>query len=165
MEQAFFYFFAVVAVVGALLTVARKQPLDSALSLVAPFIAVAGLYLLNGAAFNAALQILVYAGAIMILVVFVIMFLNLPERELEEEKVAPRKWILAFFSLIPLGVLCLGQIQPTEFGAKAEVGKEFGGVRAVGELLFEDYMFQFELVSVLLLVAIVGSVMLAKKRI
>ena len=165
MEQFFFYFFALVALIGALLTVARKQPIDSALSLVASFIAMAGLYLLNGAPFNAALQILVYAGAIMILVVFVIMFLNLPDRELEEEKVTMRKWILAFFSLVPLGVLCAGQILRAEFGSKVEVADDFGSIAAVGEVLFRDYLFQFELVSVLLLVAVIGTVMLAKKRV
>ena len=105
------------------------------------------------------------------------MFLNLPEAELEEERVSKPGLILSLFLLAPLVALCVG-VMATSTGEPAEItvaeGTEtaeggaqeaaFGSIKGVGDLMFDKYMFQFELVSVLLLVAIVGSILLAKKR-
>ena len=108
MEQFFFYLFSTLAVGGALGTVTRKNPLTCAISLVVTFVALSGLYLLSAAPFAAVVQIVVYAGAIMVLVIFVIMFLNLPEADLEEERVSKPGLILSLFLLAPLAALCVG---------------------------------------------------------
>ncbi|MCB9834288.1 MAG: NADH-quinone oxidoreductase subunit J [Planctomycetes bacterium] len=164
MEKTLFLILSAVAIIGALVTVTRKNPLGSAIGLIVTFVALSGLYFTSDAPFVGALQVLVYAGAIMVLVVFVIMLLNLPEGELEEEKIPPRSWALAFFSVVPLGFLCIAQILSTKFEDKEPVGEGFGSVKAVGQLLFGDYLLQFEVVSLLLLVAIVGAIVMAKKR-
>jgi len=165
MEQFFFYLFSGLAIGGALGTVTRRNPLTCALCLVVTFIALSGLYLLNAAPFAAIVQIVVYAGAIMVLVVFVIMFLNLPEAELEDEKISKPGLILSLFLLAPLMALCVGAISGTVAGADAVVEEGFGSIEMVGGRMFEGYLFQFEAVSLLLLVAIVGAVMLAKKKV
>ena len=164
MEKTIFFILAAVAVISALITITRKNPLGGALSLVVTFIALAGLYAMNNAPFMGVMQILVYAGAIMVLVIFVIMLLNLPEGDLEEERIPPRRWVLAFFSIVPLGFLCITQILSSDMKSRSAVGDEFGSVTSVGNLMFGDYLFQFEVVSILLLVAIVGSVVMAKKK-
>ena len=164
MEKVFFYLFAGTAIVSAIMTVTRKNPLNSALSLVVCFIALSGLYFLNDAPFLGVLQIMVYAGAIMVLVVFVIMLLNLPELQLEEERPSRQGMLMAAFLLVPL-VLCVGTFTTAAIGERPEKEAEFGSITEVGRLLFDRYLLQFEIVSILLLVAVVGSVILAKKRI
>lgn len=164
MEKFFFFVFAAIAVIGAISTVVRKNPLTSALSLVMTFVALSGLYFLLHAPFVGVLQILVYAGAIMVLVIFVIMFLNLHETHLEEERLSKPGLILSLFLLVPLGALCIGVVTGNAPKSLPEISKNFGTIESVGSLMFSKYMFQFEAVSVLLLAAIVGSVVLAKKR-
>lgn len=164
-SKTLFFIFAAIAVIGALMTITRKNPLGGALSLIVTFIALAAMYFLNHAPFVGALQVLVYAGAIMVLVIFVVMLLNLPEGELEEERIPPRRWILAFFSLVPLGFLCIAQILSAKMKPIEAVGDNFGSVKSVGRLMFGDYLLQFEIVSVVLLIAIVGAVVMAKKKI
>jgi NADH-quinone oxidoreductase subunit J len=165
MDKLFFYIFAAAAVGGALATVTRKNPLTCALSLVVTFVALSGLYFLLHAPFAGALQILVYAGAIMVLVLFVIMFLNLPEAQQEEERVSKPGLIVSLFLLVPLAALCIGVLgSGGQEKSLPPVAVDFGSVAAVGDLMFTKFVFQFEAVSILLLVAIVGAVMLAKKR-
>ncbi|MFT7619039.1 MAG: NADH-quinone oxidoreductase subunit J [Planctomycetota bacterium] len=164
-DKTLFFILAAIAVIGSLMTITRKNPLGGALSLIVTFIALSGLYFMNNAPFVGALQVLVYAGAIMVLVIFVVMLLNLPEGELEEERIPPRRWVLAFFSLVPLGFLCIAQILSTDMKHVDQVGENFGSVKSVGRLLFGDYMLQFEIVSIVLLIAIVGSIVMAKKKI
>ena len=83
---------------------------------------------------------------------------------MEEEKIPPRRWVLAFFSIVPLGFLCIAQIMSAKFEEKTPVPDGFGSVKAVGRLLFGDYLLQFEVVSLLLLVAVVGAIVMAKKK-
>ena len=111
MNETLFFILSAVAVIGALVTVTRKNPLGGALALIITFLALSGLYFGLDAPFVGALQILVYAGAIMVLVIFVIMLLNQPDVDLEEERIPPRRWVLALSSpLCLLGFLCVAQI-------------------------------------------------------
>ena len=165
MEQFFFWFLAVVAIGGALMTVGRKNPLACALSLVVSFAALAGLYFMNDAPFVGVLQILVYAGAVMVLVIFVIMLLNLPEMDLEDERISKQGLLVSVFLLLPLTILCIGVFAGLDLPPARDLPADFGSVGAVGDLLFAEYLLQFEVISLVLLVAIVGAVMLAKKRI
>ena len=176
MEQVFFWIFASVAVLAGLLAVTRKRALSCALSLVVSFVALSGLYFGLKAPFAGMLQIILYAGAIMILVVFVIMFLNSPEEEEAPEEISKPGALVALFLLAPLAILLLGVIWGTTFpeapvlageGAEAVAGTipaDFGSVKSVGKEMFSNWMYPFEVVSVLILVAMTGAVLVAKKR-
>jgi NADH-quinone oxidoreductase subunit J len=157
-----FYIFAVLAVAGALLMVTRKNPLGAAFSLIVTMVALAGLFAMLLAEFIFVLQILVYAGAIMVLVIFTIMLLNLSKDELKEAPVGRLQGVLL---LLVCGVAAWGFIEVLSLMPATDVVTEsgFGNVEGVGKLMLGKYLYQFEVMSVLLLAAIVGVVLLAKK--
>lgn len=161
----YFIILAVIALVGALMTITRSHPLSATLSLVVTLIALAGLYALLAADFLFVIQILVYAGAIMALMVFVIMLLNVKEEQLPVEHGIKRKVGLTLLFLAPLFFLVERSIY-SQFGTTSftAMGPGFGTIKSVGQLLYNQYYFPFETVSVLLLVALVGVVALAKRR-
>lgn len=163
MEYIFFAL-AAVALVSGVLVVFQTHPLRSALWLIVNFFAVAGIYLLAQAEFIAAIQIIVYAGAIMVLFLFVIMLLNL--RQPEEEALRPRMGQkLAGIALAGLTAFTLiygFSKAKVPLGQPAPPG--LGNTESIARLLFTDYLLPFEVTSVLLLVAIVGAVVLAKSK-
>lgn len=154
------------AVVSALLMVTNKKPVSAAMNLIFTMFCLAGIYVLLDAHLMAALQIIVYAGAIMVLFLFVIMLLNIQEKEGE---LTGSKMALQFLSIVVVGFIFImianlakvdtPPVQP------ADVMNAFGTVKSVGRLLFTDFLLPFEIASVLLLAAIVGAVILAKRRI
>lgn len=148
------------------MTITRSHPLSATLSLVVTLIALAGLYALLAADFLFVIQILVYAGAIMALMVFVIMLLNVKEEQLPVEHGIKRKVGLTLLFLSPLFFLVERSIY-SQFGTTTftAMGPGFGTIKSVGQLLYNQYYFPFETVSVLLLVALIGVVVLAKRRI
>ncbi len=169
--QIIFWLLAAGAIFASALVVlpaGARNPLYGALSLVLSFFFVAGLYVLLLAHTMAVLQILVYAGAIMVLFIFVIMLLNLSPSELGHEKHTTAKWF-GGAATIAIGV----QIATAAERASHSVAREtnvaddgtgsFGTVAAIGDALFRDYLVPFELTGVLLLVAVVGAVILAKR--
>ena len=168
MEQVLFWFFAAVAVATALYVVAARNPLHSALSLIGTFFALACIYALLGAHMLAALQVLVYAGAVMVLFLFVIMLLNLKDEELG----APRRTVMKVLGGAGLGLggLALaGSVFP-KLGAAGQVAdlarnEAFGTVVAVGKAIYGPYLLPFEVTSLLLLVSIVAAVVVAKAKI
>lgn len=170
MEQALFWILAVSTVVTALAVVVPpfgRNPIHAALALVLSFSAMAGLYALLVAHLLAALQVLVYAGAIMVLFVFVIMLLNLRKEELGDSRLTLTKVIGGLALLFILGKLFTfigDDPASTSFGADLSKNMEFGGVASVGQLLYKDFMIPFELTSVLLLVAVIGSLVMAKRQ-
>lgn len=164
MEKLFFWVFALVAVVAALNAVSQRRPLACALSLVVSFVGLAGLYFQLHAPFPAILQVLLYAGAIMVLVVFVIMFLNLPDDELVEKSDVRKERLWPLLLVAPLAALLIGLVRGMELPPAQAVDKSFGSVEVVGKALFTSWVYPFELVSLLLLVAVVGAVLIAKKR-
>ncbi len=164
MTSFFFWVFASVASSAAILAVTRRRVLACALSLVVAFVGLSGLYFQLGAAFPAVLQIMLYAGAIMVLVVFVIMFLNLPEEEIRRKAAEPRERLWPMFLVLPLGAVLVGLVNRVDLPPTRPLPADFGSRREHGRLLFESYVYPFELISILLLVAIVGAVMIAKKR-
>lgn len=164
MDAILFFLFAAIAVVSAINVVVQRHPISSALSLVGVMGSLAVLYLLLGAEFIAAAQMIVYAGAIMVLFVFVIMLLNAGAEK------SPRKgWILTAVAL-PLLVLFLGMvsyiIQRGFPNAPLVVFGQFtgGSPKDVGMALFTRYLLPFEITSVLILIAIIGAVVLARKE-
>jgi NADH-quinone oxidoreductase subunit J len=159
-QLAIFLVLAAIAVAGAVSVILQREPIHSAISLIAVMIALAGLFLLLDAEFVAAVQIIVYAGAIMVLFVFVIMLLNAgAEERTNMSRMARYAGVpLAIFLLIELayqiGVATLTMTpQPTAEGA----------TRGLSMLLFQDFVFPFELTSILILVAILGALVLAQR--
>ncbi len=163
MSPLLFDLFAVLAVTGALGMVAsRRNPVVGALSLAGSMVALGGIYVLLDAYLIGALQILVYAGAIVVLFLFVVMLLNLrsgsfgPERQRTTKVVAAALGALLGWALATRISEGLGTGPPLEPG--------FGGYREIGWLLFTDYVLAFEVASLLLLAAMVGAVVLARRE-
>ncbi|MBM3319068.1 MAG: NADH-quinone oxidoreductase subunit J [Candidatus Eisenbacteria bacterium] len=164
MQTIAFWVFSFLAVAGAVLTVTRKNPLSSAFSLVVSLVAVAGLFATLSAHFLFAVQLLVYAGAVMVLVIYVIMILNLRERDMRVLGLSRPRAVLA--SLASLAVLLvLARVLATRgrisFPADAE---GLGSLDGMATALFTRYLLPFEVVSVLLLAAMVGAVVLAMRK-
>jgi NADH-quinone oxidoreductase subunit J len=163
-----FYLFAAIAVGASLLVIAQRNPVYSVLLLIASFGALSGLYVLLDAPFVAVIQIIVYAGAIMVLFLFVVMLLNAPHEETHyDEQVHPlmRPGPMRLGTVLALG-LVVELIWALEKGA--ESGRFAGGavssVSAIGRLLFTEYAFAFEVTSILIIVAMVGAVVLARRE-
>lgn len=172
MEAVLFYLFAFGVLVSAAQVILRRNPVYGALSLVACFFFLAGIYVLLSAHLIAVLQIMVYAGAVMVLFVFVIMLLNLKEEELGERRMTAWKWIGVAAVLCIVGVVAwqaLGNAYP-QGGTHRDMAVElsavgFGGVKAVGRTLYLASILPFEVTSLLLLVAVVAAVVVAKGKI
>jgi NADH-quinone oxidoreductase subunit J len=162
--EALFFGFAVSSILGAVGLVLFRHPMNGAMSLVVTMISLAGLYALLSAKLIFALQLIVYAGAIMSLILFIIMFLNIQNSDLPEEG---GRWYYLLGGIIviaPIASFLIKIVQSIPGGRTTIVGNGFGGVKEVGLLLFQDWLLPFEIVSILLLVALVGAVVLAGKR-
>jgi NADH-quinone oxidoreductase subunit J len=160
-QIAVFLVLAAVTVAGAVSLIVQRHPIHSALSLIVVMVALAGLYLLQGAEFVAAVQIIVYAGAIMVLFIFVIMLLNAGE---EERSNLSR---MARFVGVPLGVVFLAEVAFWIGRATTHLGSappEAVSTRDLSTLLFREYVFPFELTSFLILIALVGALVLARRE-
>ena len=154
-----FSVFAAIAVAGALNLLIQRHPISSALSLIVVMGSLAVEYLLLGAEFVAAIQVIIYAGAIMVLFVFVIMLLNAGvEERTRGSKVA---LILGFPAMLAVGLLVAGVLVRSPNVGAVKVGAMYGPPRAIGWLLFHDFLLPFEVTSVLVLIAIMGAVVLA----
>ena len=160
-DQLVFWVLALLTTFFAIFTITRKNPVTAVMSLVATFFCLAGIYASLSAHFLAALQVLVYAGAIMVLFIFVIMILN-------REEVAPFSWrplrvlgvLTGFYLLIKIALVAWGQPHV----APGVLPDDFGTVAAIGDVLFRDFLYPFESISVLLLVAIVGGVVVSRSH-
>lgn len=168
LDTFFFYAFALMAVAGAILTITLRSAVHCAIALIASLAGVAGLYLLQHAEFLFAVQIVLYIGGIMVLFLFVIMLVNL-DAATKERQFHRRLWggiavgagtaiLFSWFLLKGWGSIQLAAPVPPDPNAP-------GNVEQLADTLFRDYLVPFELASVLLLVAIVGSVIMAKKRV
>ena len=163
-----FYLLGSVAVIASILVIAQRNPIYSVLLLIVSFGALSGLYVLLEAPFAAAIQIIVYAGAIMVLFLFVVMLLNAPHEDTEHD--------LRVHPLIRVGPMGFGVVLAlvlvAELGVALGSGRDAGAfpvratssVAAIGRTLFTEYQFAFEVTSILILVAMVGAVVLAKKE-
>ncbi len=163
-EIVLFWVFAIPLIVTALGVVMARNPVYAAMNLVAAFFFLAGVYVLLTAHLVAFLQVLVYAGAIMVLFLFVIMLLSLSDEELGVPRVRAMQ-VLGAAGGIGLAWVVLNAIRSITSQPARFVGADFGTVKAVGKLLFTQYLLPLEAASVLLLVAIVGAVVVAKQRI
>ena len=164
MEHLFFFYFALVIAVSSVLVVAFRNPIYSALSLLIMFFHVAGLYVTLHAEFLAAVQVIVYAGAILVLYLFVVMLLNLKQDERYH-----RQWPVAaaIGSLLALEAIVLtlakGGTSVARPAVAATAAEGLGNTEALGDVLYSTYLFPFEVASLILLVAMIGAIILAKK--
>lgn len=163
MEQLFFFYFALIIAASSVLVVALRNPIYSALALLIMFFHVAGLYITLHAEFLAAVQVIVYAGAILVLYLFVVMLLNLKHDDRYH-----RQWPVAAFVGIALVVeaIMLTVLKGRTTSALPPQGtavEGLGNTEALGDVLYSTYLFPFEVASLILLVAMIGAIVLAKK--
>ena len=162
MEAILFVIFGAIAVGGAIMVVTRRHPMASALYLILTLFAVAALFVLRQAHFLAAIQVIVYAGAVVVLFIFVIMLINVPDRKLPVERATG----LRFLGVIVAGLFIVETaLVARRLGMPAGGAADAGSVQAVGRALFGDYLLAFEVTSVLLLAAVIGAIALAKRKI
>ncbi|CAG5012436.1 NADH-quinone oxidoreductase subunit J [Dyadobacter sp. CECT 9275] len=162
---SFFYFLSFLTILSALMVIIARNPIHSVLYLILTFFTLSGHYILLNAQFLAAVNIIVYSGAIMVLFLFVIMFLNI-KQDHEESKTNLTK-IAATIVGGTVFVILFGAYRKSVItGYNPETfDSQVGMIESLGHLLFRDYLFPFELISILLLVAMVGAVMLGKREI
>ena len=168
-----FYMFAAVAIGASTLVIAQRNPIYSVLLLIASFGALAGLYIQLDAPFVAVAQIIIYAGAIMVLFLFVVMLLNAPKEDAAEwdqthplRQPAVVRWgaLLALLLVVQLS-WALMRVGGLDQPVGSRTGSEtVSSVRELGRVLFTDHMFAFEATSILILVAMIGAVVLARKQ-
>jgi NADH-quinone oxidoreductase subunit J len=178
LESFAFYAFGAVAVAASLLVIGQRNTFYSVLLLIASFGALAGLYVLLDAPFVAVTQIIVYAGAIMVLFLFVVMLLNAPAELVQprggpaesgggpvERPLLPGVGAMWFGAVLAMALAVELAWALLRVGETGEFGTAYvSSVRAIGRLLFTDYAFAFEVTSVLILVAMVGAVVLARRE-
>lgn len=164
LAELLFSVFALLAVLGALGLVLSRHPMNGAINLVMTMIALAGLYSLLSAKLIFVLQLIVYAGAIMSLILFIIMFLNIKKEDLPDERGRWLYYVVGAVVIAPIGALLAKAVNKLPGVEATIVGDGFGGVKEVGLVLFREWLLPFEIVSILLLVALVGAVVLAGKR-
>jgi len=160
-----FYFLSFLAILCGLMVIFSKNPVYSVLYLILTFFAIAGHYILMNAQFLAAVHIIVYAGAIMVLFLYVIMMLNL-NKEAEPHK----SNLIKFAAIVSAGLLLLTVIGSVRKGSEnlvvsQSVDKQIGLIENLGQVLFKDFLLPFEVASILFLSAMVGAVMLGKRSI
>lgn len=162
--QWLFGILSFLAIMFALMVVFTRNPVNSVLYLVLTFFCIAGHYLLMNAQFLAVVHIAVYAGAIMVLFLFVIMLMNL-DQDSEPQKTAISKLVAGILGGLLLVVL-VGSLRGAETLQLKQYGhSQIGLVKNLGQVLFHEYLFPFEIVSVLLLSALVGAILIGKKEI
>ncbi len=161
LELIVFYVFAAMAVIFAVVVITHKNTVVSAISLVASLFSLAVMYVLLEAPFIAALQVIVYAGAIMVLFLFVIMLLNLQLQD--EERTRPVQQFLGWFGSAAFGITLIYYIVKATVIQTLPHTPFMSDVRSLGIRLFEAYVFPFEMVSILLLSAIVGAIVLTQR--
>jgi NADH-quinone oxidoreductase subunit J len=167
METLFFLIVSLVAIVSAILVITCKNPINSALSLILTFFCLATYYVILDAPFLAAVQVMVYAGAIMVLIVFTIMLLNIRVNASKSQAHSIiLGTIIGFFTLLNTVFIIMKSRAAVPSGPlTGEIIKQQGHTELIGREMFTTFLLPFEITSILLLVAIVGAVILAKKKI
>lgn len=164
MADLIFITLAFFAITGAIAMIVYQSPMYSALGVLVTMMSVAGMFALLNATFLFLVQIIVYAGAIMTLILFILMFLNIKDEDLPKEPNKYKLIALGVAIMIPLNILVLKAISNLPSKDLSISDTDFGDIKPVGLELYNNWIISFELISILLLIALVGSVVLAKKR-
>jgi NADH-quinone oxidoreductase subunit J len=168
LETVFFYLFALLVLGGAIFTITCRSAVRSAISLIVSLLGVAGIYLNQQAEFLFAVQIVLYVGGIMVLFLFVIMLVNLDQAA--KERQFNRQWMVAIAAVAlvaaELGYFLYKGAGAFKFAEAAPaVSSALGNTEVLADSLFSEYLLPFEIASILLLVAVIGSVIMAKRRV
>ncbi|MDH5464903.1 MAG: NADH-quinone oxidoreductase subunit J [Thiovulaceae bacterium] len=163
MTDLLFFTLALLSIVGAIGMISFLQPIYAALSFIITLIALAGIYALLGSSFLFAIQIIIYAGAIISLILFIIMFLNIQPKNLPKEPHKTKFILLSLITVTPFAFFLIQMIKSLPL-IQSEKAEQFGTIKSVGKELFSDYVLPFEMVSILLIVSLVGAVILANKQ-
>ena len=160
----FFYFLSGLTLIAGILVITRRNPVHSALALILALLGQAGLYLMLYAPFVAGVQIILYAGGIMVLFLFVIMLVNIEKSQKEEQ--FNKQWVVGILAAVALGVLFVLVYTKGKslFPDRVAQLPEQSNTQQIAVMLYGNYMFTFEIASLLLLVAIIGAVVMAKKK-
>lgn len=166
-KTVIFYSFSLIAVISALFVILKKNPVASAVNLVVTFFSISVIYVLLNSEFIAIMQVLVYAGAIMVLIIFVIMLLNLRPTEIGmTNRMVSKAVIITFLVMIMAILLCViiyyGVPGGISGGITPEVISKEGSVQIIARAMFSEFLLPFELVSLLITIAIIGTVILSR---
>lgn len=162
LSTVIFFILTGTSLISASAMIYFKQPINSALSFIVTLLSIAGLFALLGGSFLFLVQIIIYAGAVVTLILFIIMFLNIKEENLPHEPYKA-KWVLLMSLLVsPFALMLISTVNTIDF-APLHL-QNFGSIKAVGMTLFNQWIFPFEMISILLLIALIGVVILAKKE-
>ena len=165
MELAIFLMASALSIAASILVIIQRNPIASVMYLLTSFVSQVILFIMLNAAFLAMLQIIVYAGAILVLFLFVIMLLNLRREDFGKDiKLRFKPLAIAFVVVLLFETTVAISSSRMLDRAQAQIGPDFGSVQAVGMSLFTKYLYPFELTSILLIVAVLGAVVMAKKR-
>ena len=159
-----FYFLAAITLATAFLTIYSRNPIHSAIYLVLCFFSIAGHYLLFNAQFLALVHIIVYSGAIMVLFLFTIMLMNLNKEDEVHKPRITRIGALIVFLIMSIVFITIIINSKTIMTGYDTSGEDFQSIKVLGKILLNEYMFPFEFISILLLVAMIGTVLLTKKE-
>ncbi len=166
LPQLFFGYFAAAIIILSLLVITRKNPVHSVMWMLLLFFHIASMYLFLNAEFIAAIQVIVYAGAILVLFLFVVLLLNLKD-ELETDRFIG-SWPVGMLVSIAIFASVAAAMQSFVLGQKGnftvELVQRVTHTKALGKLLYTEYLFPFEIASLILLIAVIGAIVLAKKR-
>lgn len=167
MEALLFYLVALVAVLSAFFVTKCRNPVNSALCLVTTFLCLAVYYVMLDAPFMAAIQIMVYAGAIMVLIVFVIMLLNLGSvgKSVYRHGLLWASVLGVLIFIVSAKFIAGGEVSQSVGDVTGQVVMEYGHTELIGKAMFTEFLLPFEIASILLLVAIVGAVILSKRKV
>ena len=164
MIDLLFIALAFLAISGAVAMIVYANPMYSALGVLITMLSVAGMFALLNATFLFLVQIIVYAGAIMTLILFILMFLNIKEEDLPKEPNKYKLIIIGTIIMVPLNILILKAVSKLPEKDLTISNTDFGQIKPIGLELYNNWIIAFELISILLLIALIGSVVLAKKR-
>jgi len=166
LPQLFFGYFSFAIVLLSILVITRKNPVHSVMWMLLLFFHIASLYLFLNAEFIAAIQVIVYAGAILVLFLFVVLLLNLKE-ELQAERFVG-SWPVAFLTAAGIFICLATGMRSFTLGPQGKYSDDFitkvTHTKALGQVLYTEYLFPFEIASLILLIAVIGAMVLAKKR-
>ena len=165
MMEVVFFILSFFALFSATLMIYAKEPMTSALSFIVTLLSLAGLFALFSASFLFLVQIIVYAGAIITLILLIIMFLNIQEENLPQEPKKLRNIIISAIVVIPVDIAVLKALHTLPKKGVEAIGEGFGSVKALGMVLYHDWLLPFELISILLIVSLIGAIIFAKRKI
>ncbi len=160
-----FYILSFFALFSAIVMVYAKEPMTSALSFIVTLLSLAGLFALFSASFLFLVQIIVYAGAIITLILLIIMFLNIQEENLPKEPKKLRNIIISAIVVTPIDIALLKALHTMPKESMPLLDDGFGSVKALGMILYKDWLLPFELISILLIVSLIGAIIFAKRKI